>query len=83
MNENTVAEIVPLLHRLGLVSRVVHIQTAKGRKLVFGAYDQFADGCVWIRDIVSPDELDGWKQQGLLKSYSETMGGTSSGPGRN
>jgi hypothetical protein len=59
-----------VLPHVGLKRRVHHVQIEKERRLVFGAYDWFDEGCAWVSQRVGTQLLDALVREGVLKSYA-------------
>lgn len=70
LEEGTLVEIKEnVLPVVGLAEQVIHVQIEQHRELVFGAYDEFCDGCVWVTRRVGSEFLDRLKEDGCLRSY--------------
>jgi hypothetical protein len=59
-----------LLPRIGISTRVDHIQIEQHSVLVFGAYDHFDDDCVWVSLDNNQALLDSLVKQGILREYT-------------
>ncbi len=70
LEEETLLEIKErVLPVVGLAEKVFHVQIEQRRELVFGAYDEFSAGCVWVTRRVGSEFLDRLKKDGCLASY--------------
>lgn len=70
LEPETVAEIKrDVLPVVGVRRRVPHVQIEKHGKLVFGAYDGFYPGLVWVSQQVGAGLLERLRKEGCLKSY--------------
>jgi len=58
-----------VLPHVGLREHVEHIQIASKGKPVFGAYDNFDPGCVWIDQAIGKDAIVSLLDSGIIKSY--------------
>jgi hypothetical protein len=66
------AIIQNILPRIGIRTRVVHVQITKRGKQVFAAYDNFDPDCVWLRPIVSGELIDQLVREKVIRSYRVT-----------
>jgi hypothetical protein len=70
LNAETISQILPdLLNRIGLRKNVLHIEIEKEGKLLFAAYDQFDEDCVWISEVVGIEFLESLKRDGVITEY--------------
>ena len=58
-----------VLPRVGLRSRVMHVQLASGGRLVCGAYDQFDASCVWIDASIGEQAVRALRDAEIIQSY--------------
>jgi hypothetical protein len=67
-NENKAA-IKALLPRIGIHKRIIHIEIERCGYLVFGAYDQFAEDCVWVTANIGKDFMLHLVNQHIIRKY--------------
>ena len=59
-----------VLPRVGLRSRINHIQIEKDGRRLFGAYDNFDIDCVWFDSSVGKEFFDSLVACGAIRSYT-------------
>jgi hypothetical protein len=61
-----------ILYRVGLRRRVIHVQIEHDCNLVFGAYDQFGDGLVWVDASIGLELLGQLTAEGVIRRYYQS-----------
>jgi hypothetical protein len=70
LTEQTLPTLVALFSRIGLASRVLHIQIESRGALVLGAYDCFAPECTWVEEDFGEEGLERLRRIGVLRSFA-------------
>jgi hypothetical protein len=66
LTQNNVDKLKSFLPRIGIKSRVLHIQVVHDGQLVFGSYDQFGREQTWVSIAVGEDFVRTLMQNGII-----------------
>ncbi|MEQ9450818.1 MAG: hypothetical protein RJQ07_04455 [Pseudomonadales bacterium] len=54
--------------------KIIHFQIERAGSLLFGAYDNFDDECVFAFPPISEEDLQNFKKEKIIKSYNQVTG---------